>query len=107
MPRDFEWSTQEYSVRDMIYSLADRLPLIVQVTEGYCSNDHFHDFGAEQVIKQEGSNDDNNNNNMTTNGPKSLEIKLKSASKQTGHLISEPTNNNPLRHPSSTVKLGN
>ena len=75
MSHDIEWSTQEYSVRDVIYSHADRLPLIVQVTDGYCSNDYFHDFGAEQVTKQEGSNNDNRNSNMTTSGPKSLAIK--------------------------------
>ena len=96
MPHAFEWSTQEYSVRDVIYSLADRLPLIVQVTDGYCSNDYYHDFGAEQVTKQEFTNNDNSNNNMMTNEPKSLKIKLKSAPKQTGHSISEPINNNPL-----------
>ena len=53
MNHEFEWSAQDYSVRDLLYGLSDRLPMVVRVTDGYCSNDYFHDFGAEQVTKEE------------------------------------------------------
>ena len=47
---DFLWSHQTYSLKHFVRNFEDKLPVLVNVTQGYCGVDELLDISKDQVI---------------------------------------------------------